>query len=98
MTLQYNSYHYVDRTLSFDPYFRQRPYHAECPSSRPITDHLGTLGAVDIQTFSDLGRNLLDNSICDTCSQLGMTESGEVSRALRYCNTKPTRDRTGASS
>ena len=63
-----------------------------------LTSWERTLRAVDIQTFSDLGRNLLDNSICDTRSQLGMTESGEVSRALRYCNTKPTRDRTGASS
>ena len=29
---------------------------------------------------------------------LGMIESGEVSRSLRYCNAKPTLDRTGASS
>jgi hypothetical protein len=50
---------------------------------------------------STLVRSLKLARVESTClghAWLSKIQSGEASRSLRYCNAKPTRDRTGASS
>ena len=49
-------------------------------------------------TFANGHINLFELSCRLLDIYLGMVESGEVSRSLRYCNAKPTLDGTGASS